>query len=115
MKIQDRINRQESFLVANDGQFLGKLCLNQFDEESVINQFCPYGSQYSAISIRNAFSVYGSQYSALSPNNPYTTTPPVVYLHGHIWGHLTVNGFLYGPKITPMELTNWMHSNGLFY
>ena len=105
----------ESFLEASDGQFLGKLCLNEFDSESVTNRFGQYGSQFSATSINNSFSVYGSPYSALSPNNPFTTTPPRIYLRGQLWGTLTVNGFIYGPKISPLELNKWMHINGLFY
>ena len=36
--IEDKIRRGESFIVASDGQYLGKLCLNRFDEESIANQ-----------------------------------------------------------------------------
>lgn len=115
MDTEKRKMRGESFLEASDGQFLGKLCLNEFDLESVSNRVGQYGSQFSATSINNSFSVYGSPYSALSPNNPYTMTPPKIYLRGQLWGLLTVNGFIYGSKISPLELNRWMHSNGLFY
>lgn len=115
MDISSRRARGESFLEASDGQYLGKLCLNEFDTESILNRYGQYGSQFSTTSIINSFSVYGSPYSALSPNNPFTTTPPKIYLRGQLWGLLTVNGFLYGPKISPIELNNWMHINGLYY
>ena len=105
----------ESFLEASDGEFLGKLCLNEFDSESIMNRWGQYGSQFSATSINNEFSVYGSPYSALSPNNPFSTTPPKIYLRGHLWGMLTINGCIFGEKIRPEELTRWMQINGLYY
>lgn len=115
MSIEERIKKGESFLLANNGQFLGKLSLNQFDRESISNIYGIYGSQYSATSIHNQYSVYGSVYSALSPNNPYTSTPPKIYLRGRLWGVLTVNSFLLTNATSPMGLNDWMRINGLFY
>lgn len=77
-----RVNNGESFILANDGQFLGKLCLNIYDPESILNHYGIYGSPYSTYSINNRYSMYGSQYSSLSPFNPHTTTPPTCYLKG---------------------------------
>lgn len=113
MNIDERIARGESFIFANDGQFLGKLSLNRFDNESISNVFGPYGSKYSSTSINNIFSIYGSRYSSLSPNNPYTSTPPRIFLRGSFWGLLTVNRFIYGNKLNPLELNRWMQTNGL--
>lgn len=116
MTIDDRIRRAESFLVANDGQYLGRLTLNQFAAESISNPYGIYGSRYSAKSIRNEYSVYGSRFSALSPYNQYTMTPPKIFLNGCFWGVLTTNGLLYSiNKLTPSDLNSWMQQNGLFY
>lgn len=111
--ITDRIQRFESFIVANDGQFLGKLSLNVYDMESILNAYGIYGSPYSATSIRNQYSIYGSPYSSLSPFNPYTSTPPMVYLRGKRVGFLTINPYLY-QVIDPNRIEEWMRYNSLF-
>lgn len=109
-----RVRRQESFVVASDGQFLGKLSLNRFNNESISNEYGPYGSRYSSTSIFNQYSTYGSQYSALSPFSQYTQTPPRIYLRGELWGFLTVNTFAPMRRLNPYELNTWMTQNGLF-
>ena len=51
MNINDfnnRIARCESFLIASDGQFLGKLSLNRYDIDSISYEYGLYGSIYSA-------------------------------------------------------------------
>lgn len=113
MTINDRIRRSESFIVADDGQFLGKLSLNVYDAESILNPYGIYGSLFSSTSIRNQYSIYGSPYSSLSPFNPYTSTPPTVYLHGKKVGVLSVNSFLY-QKIDPNRIEEWMRYNNLY-
>ena len=113
--IKKRISRRESFIIASDGQFLGKLCLNKYDSESVCNEFGSYGNRYSSTSIFNQYSMYGSKYSALSPFSEYSRTPPLVYLRGSLWGTLTVNSWGYSKKLNPFNLNQWMHDNGLFY
>ena len=115
MTISERCKRNESFLVANDGVFLGKLSLNRYDLESIFNPYGIYGSRYSVTSINNEFSVYGSKFSALSPYNQYTATPPTIYLRGAFWGYLTMNKYLSANSIAPVELNDWMHVHGLFY
>ena len=76
-ELNDKICSGESFLVANDGQYLGRLSLNKFIADSISNDFGVYGSKFSATSIKNQFSTYGSPYSSLSPYNPYTAPPPI--------------------------------------
>lgn len=58
-------------IYANDGTFLGTNNPNQYDAQSIYNQYGQYGSQYSSQSINNPYGQYGSQYSTTSPNNPY--------------------------------------------
>lgn len=113
MNIIERANQEQSFLVANDGQFLGKLTLNQYDLDSISNVYGSYGSPYSSISINNQYSSYGSPYSSLSPNNQYTTTPPTIYLRGVKYGYLTKNKYMLGVVLDPDSLINWIRSNNL--
>lgn len=47
-----RVRRQESFLLAQDGQFLGMLSSNKYQSDSVMNK---YGSKYSSTSIFNQY------------------------------------------------------------
>jgi len=113
MTVKDRINRHESFIVANDGQYLGKLSLNMYDTESILNVYGIYGSQYSVVSIKNPYGIYGSPYSSLSPYNPYTSTPPAIYLRGMKHGYLTLNPYLQG-SVNPHQIELWMRINNLY-
>lgn len=113
MNIAFKKSRKESFIVASDGQFLGKLSLNTYDPESILNSYGIYGNIYSATSIWNQYSAYGSPYSSLSPFNPYTSTPPIIYLRGRNVGFLSVNPYLYG-SIDPNRIQDWMKFNGLY-
>ncbi len=112
-EINRRVSKGESFILASDGQFLGKLCLNIYDPESILNNYGVYGSPYSAYSINNRYSMYGSQYSSLSPFNPYTITPPTIYLRGIKIGFLSVNQYLHG-SISPLHIKEWMRFHELF-
>jgi hypothetical protein len=115
MDISTRIKERQSFLVANDGQFLGKLSLNPYDSESVSNPYGSFGSPYSSTSIKNPYSQYGSPYSSLSPNNQYTSTPPSIYLKGAIYGSLTKNRYKLGVLLDPDFLLDWMKEHNLNY
>ncbi|MBU1693972.1 MAG: hypothetical protein KKC51_08405 [Verrucomicrobia bacterium] len=96
----------ESFIVAGDETFLGKLNPNADDNESIFNQYGPYGSKYSQTCIFNPYSPYGGQYSALSPFNQYATNPPRVFLKGQFVGYLTVNQYK-TPKLDPNSIMDW--------
>lgn len=114
-KVIDKIRNGESFLLANDGQYLGKITLSKYDSESIFNKYSPYGSQYSPTSIFNKYSNYGSKYSSLSPFNRYTSTPPIVYYKGEKIGFLTKNKYLgYGnSNIDPDQFLEWMKFKGI--
>jgi len=105
-----RRSKGESFIEAADGAFLGKLNPNQFDSESIFNQFGPYGNRFSQTSIFNKFSIYGNHFSNLSPNNRFTQTPPKLYVNGRFVAYLTVNTFL-SPRVNPDELLSWASAN----
>ena len=60
------------------GKYLGNLNSNQFDPNSVNNQFGRYGSKFSPDSINNKFGQYGSRFSDHSPSNPYANSAPII-------------------------------------
>lgn len=107
-----RIRRQESFLLAQDGQFLGILSSNKYQTDSVMNEYGTYGSKYSSTSIFNQYSQYGSRYGFYSPFNPYTSTPPQIILKEQWVGLLTANTFLQN-RLDPHQLFDWIYDNGL--
>lgn len=107
-----RIRRQESFLLAQDGQFLGILSSNKYQTDSVMNEYGTYGSKYSSTSIFNQYSQYGSRYGFYSPFNPYTSTPLQIILKGQWVGLLTANTFLQN-RLDPHQLFDWIYDNGL--
>jgi hypothetical protein len=111
-ELESRKSRGESFIIANDGQFLGKLTSNIYDLDSILNIYGLYGSQFSSTSITNKYGLYGSPYSSLSPYNAYTSTPPIIYLRGMRYGYLSVNQFLLG-CVNPLHIVEWMKYNGL--
>ena len=111
-ELESRKSRGESFIVANDWQYLGKLTSNIYDLESILNTYGLYGSPFSSTSINNKYGVYGSPYSSLSPYNADTSTPPVIYLRGTRCGFLSVNQFLFG-SVNPNHIAEWMRFNGL--
>lgn len=101
----------ESYIIAEDGQFLGKLTNNEYDTDSLLNEYGPYGSEYSPTSIFNEYGNYGSEFSALSPFNEYSSTPPKIFINGQLYGYLTENEFVAGKKIKPKGLKQWIKDN----
>lgn len=85
-----------------DGQYLGRLT-NQFDSQSILNQFGAYGSQFSSTSMYNQFSSYGSQFAALSAYNQFSNTPPQLYVNGRFAAYVTKNQFKV-PGVDPTAL-----------
>ena len=75
---------KQSYLIAQDDQFLGSITKTIPDKNSILNPYGPFGSQYSRTSIFNAYSPYGSAYGAYSVNNPYCATPPKLFLKGRL-------------------------------
>lgn len=115
MTLTERIENKQSFLIGDDGQFLGVLNLNRYDSDSISNEYGNYGSQYSSTSIKNQYSQYGSPYSSLSAFNQYSSTPPIIYLKGRKYGFLTKNPYKIGKIIDPDSLYEWMKRHNLNY
>ena len=98
-----------AFIVADDGQFLGKITTNSLDSKSIINSIGSYGSDLSATSIFNTVGKYGSDVSRLSPFNDVTSTPPKVFKGERFMGYLTTN-MIKTPRIDPHALVGWLKS-----
>lgn len=79
-------------LYAYDGTYLGRLT-NQFDPQSIYNQFGTYGSQFSSVSVNNRYGQYGSPYTSMSAYNPYASNPPVLFKNGNAIAYFTVNTY----------------------
>lgn len=76
----------------NHDQYLGCLNCNDYDNNSIWNEYGTYGSNYNSMSIWNAYGTYGGEYNNNSPWNPYGTNPPVVVdKNGDFYGYFTVN------------------------
>lgn len=107
-----RVRRQESFILAQDGQFLGTLSSNIYQSDSIMNEYGIYGSKYSATSIFNQYGRYGSPYGSYSAFNPYTRTPPQIILRGQLFGVLSMNTHLRN-SLNPYLLFDFIRDNRL--
>jgi hypothetical protein len=67
-----------SYLVGQDGQYLGEIVSNIYLANSIVNSYGTYGSEYSSTSINNEYSIYGSTYSRYSAYNSLAFTPPLI-------------------------------------
>ncbi len=97
----------DSYILAEDGEFLGSLENKRFDSNSIYNKFGPYGSRFSVSSIFNRFGIYGNGFSAYSAYNTITSTPPKIYINNDFVAFLTKNSILQ-PSVDPDELFNWL-------
>ena len=79
-------------IYAENSQYLGRLT-NQFDNQSILNTFGPYGSEFSNTSMYNEFSQYGSQFATLSAYNSFANTPPRLFVNGYFVAYVTKNTF----------------------
>lgn len=102
---------REARIMAADGTFLGNINTNAYDQNSIFNDYGPFGGQYSRTSIFNEYGSYGGQYASGSPFNQYTSTPPSVFVDGKFVAYLTVNQFK-SPRIDPNHLKSWASQNG---
>ncbi len=85
------------YLYAQDGTFLGNINSNEYDRNSIANEYGNYGSPYRSDSIFNEFGDYGSPYSQYSVFNEYAQKPPkIINSNGETVGYLTANSYLQG-------------------
>jgi hypothetical protein len=105
-------NQELPKLYSNDGKvYLGTLTTNEFDSESIYNEFGDYGSKFASTSIWNDVGTYGSSVSSSSAFNELASSPPIIVLNGKIIGYLTTNSMKKG-AISPYNLKKWLSDNG---
>ncbi len=100
----------QAYIEAADGTFLGKLNPNEYDSESIFNEYGNFGSEYSPTSIFNEYGSYGGDYSSLSPFNEYSSTPPKIIVNGQVIAFLTVNEYV-SQRIDPKRIKQWAKEN----
>ena len=105
----DFANLEGATIIAEDGQFLGKITANTIDSQSIINDIGRYGSEISSSSIRNSLSRYGSTISPLSAFNEIATDPPRIYKKGQFVAYLSTNNTKL-PRVDPRALIGWLQS-----
>lgn len=94
----------------NHDVYLGCLNCNNYDSDSIWNEFGTYGSSYNSKSIWNSYGTYGSSYNSDSPWNSYGSNPPVVVdKSGNFYGYFTVNR--YKDKRADFGLANTIYEN----
>lgn len=100
-------------LYSNDGKtYLGKLTANEFDSDSIYNEFGTYGSKFSTNSIWNEFGTYGSKFSTYSAMNDLATKPPLILDgNGDVVGYLTTNTNIKG-GVSPVGLKEFLKNEG---
>ena len=82
-------------VVNEDGEYLGSIA-NQYNSDSIFNEYGTYGSKYRSDSIWNEYGKNGSEYRTNTAFNPYTSNPPKIIKNRKIIGYLTVNKNIQG-------------------
>ncbi len=83
---------RDSKIIAQDDEntYLGTLA-NEFNSESIFNEYGTYGNEFSSQSIWNEYSTFGNEFNVYSPFNKFSTQPPMLIKNGNIVGYLTTN------------------------
>lgn len=72
--------------------FLGCLNCDDYNSNSIWNEYGTYGNSYDSDCIWNEYGTYGDEYSQYSPWNDYATNPPVIVDNeGNFYGYFTTN------------------------
>ncbi|ATA90849.1 hypothetical protein CGC56_00860 [Capnocytophaga canimorsus] len=74
--------------------YLGCLNCDNYNSDSVWNEYGKYGNSYNSNSIWNEYGNYGGGYSDTSPWNRYANNPPVIVdKQGNFYGYFTINEY----------------------
>jgi hypothetical protein len=90
-------------IMADDGEFLGKITANDYDSQSILNDYGRFGGKYSSTSIFNDYGRYGGEFARMSPFNLSSSTPPRIFKGEKFLGFLTRNSSK-TPSIDPYAL-----------
>jgi hypothetical protein len=99
-----------AIIVAEDGEFLGKITTNSVDSQSIGNEVGRFGSSVSSTSIFNEVGRYGGEVARMSPFNSVTSVPPRIFKGERFIAYLTVNT-VKTPRIDPRALLGWIKAN----
>ncbi|MBN1846760.1 MAG: hypothetical protein JW810_13835 [Sedimentisphaerales bacterium] len=95
-------------IVAQDGHFLGNLIPDEFDPNSLFNEFGVYRSETDDRSLFNEFGPYGDDFSDLSACNAWADKPPKIYdTEGNFIAHLSANRDIPN-RIDPARFRQWI-------
>lgn len=81
----------DTYLVGQDGAYLGVVSSDQYAPESICNQYGQFGGSYAAKSVWNKYGQYGGDYALNGAYNPMAQKPPLVMQNGQMIGILTKN------------------------
>jgi len=89
---------------------LGNLHHDEFDPNSLFNEFSVFRSETNKKSMFNEFGKYGDDFSDLSAFNQDANKPPkIINKEGKIIAYLTKNKD-FSPRINPRQLWDWVKS-----
>jgi hypothetical protein len=109
-QVEDFCDLLDTRIVADDGQFIGRITPDTVAIDSLVNPFGDHGSEFSQVSILNPFGPYGGMFALLSPFNPTTFFPPGIVQDGQTLARLTLNDS-FSPRVDPNELLSWLRSD----
>jgi len=98
-----------AIIVADDGQYLGKISSSTIDSDSIMNSIGRYGSSISSTSIFNEIGRYGGKISRMSPFNDIASSPPKIFVGNTFIAYLTTNS-LKRPRVDPYALIGYLKS-----
>ena len=81
-------------IIAEDGTYLGKI-EDDYDSNSIYNEYSEYGNSYNSDSIWNEYSEYGNEYSPKSALNDNASEPPILLKNGEVIGKLTTKEYVF--------------------
>jgi len=81
-------------IIAEDGTYLGKI-EDDYDRDSIYNEYSDYGNSYNSDSIWNEYSEYGNEYSPKSALNDNASEPPILLKNGEVIGKLTTKEYVF--------------------
>lgn len=97
-------------IVSQDNHLLGNLHHDEFDPNSLFNEFSAYRSETNKKSMFNEFGKYGDDFSDLSAFNQDANKPPkIINKKGKFIAYLT-NNKDFSRRVDPKQLWDWVKS-----
>jgi hypothetical protein len=104
LKVRETYDGARVISDEDEPRFLGVIA-DEFDTDSIFNEFGRYGNPFALYGIWNEFGSYGGQFASKSPFNSFTSTPPLLLKKGKVISRLTVNR-----QIADAVDPNWLKS-----